>query len=407
VDPASILERAAERLSAPAPGALHRVLNATGVIIHTHLGRAPLDPSTGEALLRAAHGYTDLELDLRTGRRGSRGDHVEPVLIELTGAEAALVVNNNAAAVLLALETLARGREVVISRGELVEIGGSFRIPDILVRSGARLREVGTTNRTHARDYESAMGPESALVLKVHPSNFRMEGFTKSVPEAALVQIAHAAGIPLAVDLGSGTTVDLRALGLPGEPPVQACLRAGADLVMFSGDKLLGGPQAGIVLGRRELVERMRRNPLARALRIDKLTLAVLAQTLRTLLDPVEAVARIPVLRMLTVPGEALDSRARKLARLVRRALGRKFQVTVEDGVSRLGGGAWALADLPSRCVVVRSEEVAAHKLEERIRAATPPVLARVHEGALWLDLRTLEDRDLEAVAGAFPPDFR
>ncbi len=407
LDPASILERAAVRLSRPEPGSLRRVLNATGVIIHTHLGRAPLDASTGEALLRAAQGYTNLELDLRTGGRGSRGDHVEPVLLEVTGAEAALVVNNNAAAVLLALETLARDREVVISRGELVEIGGSFRLPDILGRSGARLREVGTTNRTHPRDYESAIGPDTALVLKVHPSNFRIEGFTKSVPEATVAEIAHAAGVPLAVDLGSGTTVDLRGLGLPGEPPVQALLREGADLVLFSGDKLLGGPQAGIVLGRRTLVDRMRRNPLSRALRVDKLTLTALAQTLQYLRDPGEAVARIPVLRMLTLPLEALDERARRLARLLRPVLGKRFRVTVEDGVSRLGGGAWALADLPSRCVVVRSEEVPPHKLEERIRAADPPVLARVHEGALWLDPRTLEDRDLGAVAAAFPPDLR
>ncbi len=406
-DPGAILARAAARLAVGDRGSPRRVLNATGILLHTNLGRAPLGADAARAVLAAATGYTDLELDLATGDRGSRGVHVEPLLRDLSGAEAALAVNNNAGALLLVLDTLARGREVVISRGELVEIGGSFRLPEIIERTGARLREIGTTNRTHPRDYENALGPDTALILKVHRSNFRIDGFTRSVSESELAPLARRAGVPLVADLGSGTFLDLRAWGLPAEPPVQAALRDGADLVMFSGDKLLGGPQAGIAAGRRELIDRMKRNPLARALRADKMTLAALSATLRALGDPRDARARIPVLRMLSIPHADLDRRARRLARLVRGALGEGFRVAVEDGASQLGGGAWAQTPIHTRVVAVRSDEVPAHKLEERIRAADPPVLARVHEGALLLDPRTLEEADLAAVAAAFRHDFR
>ena len=406
-DPAAILARAGARLAGTSRFSPRRVLNATGILLHTNLGRAPLGAAAARAVLAAATGYTDLELDLSTGERGSRGGHVEPLLRELSGAEAALVANNNAGALLLALDTLARGREVVISRGELVEIGGSFRLPEIIERTGARLHEVGTTNRTHPRDYESAIGPDTALLLKVHRSNFRMEGYTRSVSESELAPIARRAGVPLVVDAGSGTFLDLRPWGLPAEPPVQAILRDGADLVMFSGDKLLGGPQAGIALGRRDLLDRMRRNPLARALRPDKMTLAALSETLRGLRDPEEARTRIPVLRMLALTAAELDRRARRLARLLRAALGPGFRVSVEDGASQLGGGAWALKPLPTRLVAVRSESVPSHKVEERIRAADPPVLARLREGAVLLDPRTLEEADFAAVAAAFRHDFR
>lgn len=406
-DPAAILERAAGRLADTNRFSPRRVLNATGILLHTNLGRAPLGDAAARSALASATGYTDLEMDLATGERGSRGAHVEPLLRDLSGAEAAFAVNNNAGALLLALDTLARGREVVISRGELVEIGGSFRLPEIIERTGARLREIGTTNRTHPADYENAIGPDTAMLLKVHRSNFRIEGFTRSVSEAELSPIARRAGVPLVADIGSGTFLDLRPWGLPAEPPVQAVLRDGADLVMFSGDKLLGGPQSGIALGRRDLIDRMKRNPLARALRPDKMTLAALSETLRALGDPEDARSRIPVLRMLALSPADLDRRARRLARMVRAALGEGFRVSVEDGASQLGGGAWALKDLPTRVVAVRSGSVPAHKVEERIRAGDPPVLARVRDGALLLDTRTLEEADFPEVAAAFRHDFR
>src|SRR5256714_2922235 len=304
---------------------LRRVLNATGVIVHTNLGRAPLAPEALERVVEAARGYSNLEYDLADGRRGSRQEHVADALRRLTGAEAALVVNNNAAAVLLALAALAEGREVVVSRGELIEIGDGFRIPDVLARSGARLREVGTTNRTRAADYERAIGPETALLLRVHQSNFRVVGFTEQPQLTELVRIARARGLPVVDDLGSGVLAELG-----DEPSARAALAAGADLVCFSGDKLLGGPQAGIVVGHAELVERLRRHPLQRALRADKLTLAALEATLALYLDPGLAEREIPVLRMLSEPVEAVRARAKRLADLV--------GGEVEETVGRVGG---------------------------------------------------------------------
>jgi L-seryl-tRNA(Ser) seleniumtransferase len=349
------------------------------VIVHTNLGRAPLAEEALAQVVEAARGYSNLELDLRDGVRGSRQDHVAPILRRLTGAEAAIVVNNNAAAMLLALAALAEGREVIVSRGELIEIGDGFRIPDVLTRSGARLVEVGTTNRTRAADYEAAVGPDTALVLRVHQSNFRVVGFTEQPRLEELAAVARRHALPLLDDLGSGVLTEL-----PGEPSARESLAAGADLVCFSGDKLLGGPQAGIVVGRAELVERLRRHPLHRAVRADKLTLAALEGTLRVYLDAPE---RIPVLRMLEENVEVVRARAERLASLV--------GGTVEETVGRVGGGALPLAELPSfACAVEES-------LAGLLRGGAPPVVGIVRDGRLLLDCRTLGDDEIDEVAAA------
>jgi L-seryl-tRNA(Ser) seleniumtransferase len=378
-DPGPLVDAVLAELDRSRRPRLRRVLNATGVLVHTNLGRAPL---AEEALARVAEvgaGYSTLEYDLERGERGSRQDHLAPLLRALTGAEAALVVNNNAAAVLLALAALAEGRDVVVSRGELIEIGDGFRIPDVLARSGARLVEVGTTNRTRAADYERAIGPDTALLLRVHQSNFRVVGFSERPQLAELAEIAVRHGLPLVDDLGSG------ALAPIGDEPTPAeSLRAGADLVSFSGDKLLGGPQAGIVVGRAELVERLRRHPLQRALRADKLTLAALEGTLA--LSLAEAGRdRVPVLRMLHEPLERVRARAERLAALV--------GGEVEDTVARVGGGALPLAELPSAACAVEEE------LAERLRSGDPPVIALVRDGRTLLDCRTLTDADVDELA--------
>ncbi|HWG56054.1 MAG TPA: L-seryl-tRNA(Sec) selenium transferase [Gaiellaceae bacterium] len=378
LDPGDLVERALAELQALRRPALRRVLNATGVLVHTNLGRAPLAPEAVDRVVAAA-GYSNLEYDLREGARGSRQDHLVPLLRRLTGAESALVVNNNAAAVLLALAALAEGREVVVSRGELIEIGDGFRIPDVLARSGARLVEVGTTNRTRATDYDRAVGPETALFLRVHQSNFRVVGFTEQPSVADLARVAQRHGVPLVDDLGSGALVEIE-----GEPTPRASLAAGADLVCFSGDKLLGGPQAGVVAGRAELVERLRRHPLARALRADKLSLAALEGTLALTLERPEAV---PVLRMLREPAEAVRERARRLAE--------EIGGTVEQTVARVGGGALPLAELPSFACAVEEELAAV------LRAHEPPVVAVVRDGRTLLDCRTLADVEVAEVAAA------
>ncbi len=371
----------AEVASARTPS-LRRVINATGVVIHTNLGRAPLARAAIERVVEVGSGYSNLELDLDTGKRGSRQVHLEAILKRITGGEAALVVNNCAAAVLLALAALAEGREVLVSRGELIEIGDGFRIPEVLARSGAKLVEVGTTNRTRAIDYENAIGPGTALLLRVHQSNFRVVGFTEQPTLIELAEIAQGVGLPLVDDLGSGV---IRELG--DEPTVAASLTAGADLVCFSGDKLLGGPQAGIVVGRAELVERLRRHPLQRALRADKLTLAALEGTLGLYLDPARARAEIPVLRMLDEPIEAIRSRAERLAELV--------GGEVEETVARVGGGALPLAELPSFACAVEEE------LAEPLRLGDPAVVGVVRDGRLLLDALTVADEEVPAVAAA------
>jgi L-seryl-tRNA(Ser) seleniumtransferase len=380
-DPGSVVESAVHELERLRRPALRRVLNATGVLVHTNLGRAPLSE---EALARVAEvgaGYSNLEYDLERGERGSRQDHLAGLLGRLTGAGAALVVNNNAAAVLLALAALAEGREVIVSRGELIEIGDGFRIPDVLARSGARLVEVGTTNRTRASDYERALGPETALLLRVHQSNFRVVGFSERPRLAELADVARRHKLPLVDDLGSGALVRV------GDEPTPAeSLRAGADLVCFSGDKLLGGPQAGVVVGRAELVEKLRRHPLQRALRADKLTLAALEGTLAVALDASRR-GEIPVLRMLDEPLEAVLARADRLARLV--------GGEVEETVARVGGGALPLFELPSFACAI--EEA----LGEPLRLGEPPVVGIVRDGRLLLDCRTLAEAEVDEAAAA------
>jgi L-seryl-tRNA(Ser) seleniumtransferase len=361
---------------------LRRALNATGVIVHTNLGRAPLADVALERVREVGRGYSNLEYDVTEGARGSRQDHVAGALRRLTGADAALVVNNNAAAVLLALAALAESREVVVSRGELIEIGDGFRIPEVLARSGARLVEVGTTNRTRAADYEAAVGPETALLLRVHQSNFRVVGFTELPSTAELARIARRHGVPLVDDLGSGVLVDV-----PDERSVRESLDAGADLICFSGDKLLGGPQAGIVVGRAALVERLRQHPLQRALRADKLTLAALEGTLGLYLDPERALRDVPVLRMLREPAAPVRARAERLSGLV--------EGSVEKTVARVGGGALPLTELSSfACAVEES-------LAGPLRAGEPPVIGIVRDGRLLLDCRTLTDSEVEEVAEA------
>ena len=380
-----------------------RVLNATGVVLHTNLGRAPLSREAAEVVREAVTGYSDLELELASGRRGSRLAKVSELLALLSGAEAAMVVNNNAAAVFLAVDTLAAGREVVLSRGELVEIGGSFRVPEILAASRARLVEIGTTNRTHLRDYQAAIGPDTGMLLKVHRSNFEIRGFTKEVGLAELAPLARAHGLPLVEDRGSGSFVDLRAHGLP-DPPAHEGLAQGADLVLFSGDKLLGGPQAGIVLGRGEYVERLRRSPLARALRVDKMTLAALCWTLQTLLAG-EAPERIPVLRMLLATPDELRRRAERLAKGLA-PHGRS--VTVESEPSLVGGGALPDLELPGFCVrfAPRPADGSPDDVARRLRRGELPLLARVQRGELWLDVRTLDDEEIDLAIAAFSALF-
>jgi L-seryl-tRNA(Ser) seleniumtransferase len=368
-----------DRLRAPR---LRRALNATGVIVHTNLGRAPLAAAALARVSEVGGGYSNLEFDLTAGSRGSRQDHVAGLLRQLTGAEAALVVNNNAAAVLLALAALAEGREVIVSRGELIEIGDGFRIPDVLARSGARLVEVGTTNRTRAADYEAAIRPETALLLRVHQSNFRVVGFTELPAVSELARVARRHDLPLVDDLGSGVLVDV-----PDEPSVGESLAAGADLVSFSGDKLLGGPQAGVVVGRADLVERLRRHPLQRALRADKLTLAALEGTLALYLDPGRALHELPVLRMLNEPAASVRARAERLAEMI--------GAPVEETVARVGGGALPLAELPSFACAIDESLVGPLRLRE------PPVIGVVRDGRLLLDCRTLSDAEVDDVAAA------
>jgi L-seryl-tRNA(Ser) seleniumtransferase len=378
-DPVALAVEELERAREPR---LRRVINATGVLVHTNLGRAPLAPAALERVVDVGGSYSTLEVDLATGKRGSRQDHLCERLCTLTGAESALVVNNNAAAVLLVLSALADGRDVLVSRGELIEIGDGFRIPDVLARSGARLVEVGTTNRTRAADYEAAITDATALLLRVHQSNFRVVGFAGQPGLDELAAVASRRGLPLVDDLGSGALVELA-----GEPSPDASLSAGADLVCFSGDKLLGGPQAGVVVGRHDLVERCRRHPLQRALRADKLTLAALEGTLSLYGDPERARSEIPVLRMLDEPLDAVRARAEQLAL----TLGGD----VEETVARVGGGALPVAELASFACAVEEE------LAGRLRAGDPPVIALVRDGRTLLDVRAVGEDEVDALAAA------
>jgi len=370
------------------------VINATGVVLHTNLGRALLSPLARERLVSAAQAYSNLEMDVAKKERGSRYSHLEGLLRRLTGAPASLVVNNCAAAVLLALETLARGKEVVVSRGELIEIGGEFRIPDIMRRAGAVLREVGTTNRTHLKDYAGAIGPETGLLLKVHTSNYRVVGFTASVSSAELVELGRARGVPVMEDLGSGCLADLTRYGFPHEPTVPEVVAAGVDLVSFSGDKLLGGPQAGIVVGRGDLVERLAKNPLNRALRIDKFTVAALEATLYAY-EAGDALTTIPTLVMLTEPLASIRSRARRLLRRLPDAAAHSLGAAIVESRSQVGGGALPTVELPTAALALGSTARPAQDLDEALHLARPPVLGRLAADRLLLDCRTIQETEV------------
>jgi L-seryl-tRNA(Ser) seleniumtransferase len=391
--------RCAEIAEALCAGSPRRVINATGIPLHTNLGRAPLAPAAAGAVAAMAASYVDLEFDLATGRRGDRLAAVCSKLVLLTGAPAALAVNNNAAALLLALDTLARGREVIVSRGELVEIGGSFRVPDIMERAGVDLVEVGTTNRTHPGDYEDAIGSRTALLLKVHPSNFEQRGFVSEASLTQLAEIGRKRGLPVVEDLGSGTLIDLSSRGFPPEVYAPGRLKLGADVVCFSGDKLLGGPQAGVVLGAPAIVAAMRRNPLARALRLDKLSLAALDSTLECYLGG-RAEREIPVLRQLLEPLENLEIRARALAERLGRACGDAARIEVEPDRGFVGGGSLPGFALDSWVVTLRTS-IGVEQLAERLRAAPLPVIARLRDDALVIDVRTLLEGDEDAVEQA------
>lgn len=375
------------------------LINASGVVIHTNMGRSLLPDSAMQGILQVGRCYSNLEFDLKTGKRGSRYSLVEEILCELTGAEAALVVNNNAAAVLLVLGTLAEGREVIVSRGQLVEIGGSFRIPEVMKKSGARLVEVGATNRTHLRDYEGAISADTALLLKVHTSNYRMIGFTSEVPLVEMVALGAKHGIPVMEDLGSGSLVDLTRCGLTKEPTVREVVASGADVVTFSGDKLLGGPQAGLIIGRKAIIDRIKKNPLNRALRIDKFTLAGLEGVLRLYGDERQAMRSIPTLAMLSATRQEIGKRAARLRRLVQKPLAGQCLVELCDTESRVGGGALPEQGLPSRALALRPLAISVNALEEGLRRLSLPIIGRIENEAMLLDLRTVSDQEVQPLA--------
>lgn len=394
-----IVADAAARLQLRSRRSLRRVINATGIVVHTNLGRSPLADAAVDAVAEVARGYSTLEYDVESGERGSRHVHVEDLICRLTGAEAAMAVNNNASAVLLGLAALARRKEAIVSRGQLVEIGGSFRIPDIMRESGAKMVEIGTTNKTHLRDYENAITPRTGLILKVHSSNYRVVGFTEEVPLAELVALGASRGIPVFEDQGSGVLIDLTKYGLPGEPTIGSAIAAGADLVSASGDKLLGGPQAGVLAGKREVIARLKKHPLARCVRLDKMTLAALEVTLRLYLDEEHLFAEVPTLRMLTMKPAELAARAERLAHAVRDACGDAFEVTTAPDTSRAGGGALPMEDIPTTVVALAPRRMSATALDERLRLGEPHVIARIKDGRLLLDPRTLrEDEEIEVV---------
>ena len=386
-----IIKQAALLAAQKMKNRLTPLINATGVVLHTNLGRALLCRDALDNIMAVASAYSNLELNLVTGKRGIRYAAIEELICELTGAQAAMAVNNNAGAVLLALNTLAQGRQVIVSRGELVEIGGSFRVPDVMIKSGCILKEVGTTNRTHPHDYTNAITEDTGLLLKVHTSNYKIEGFTTAVSLKELVDIGKAHGIPVMEDLGSGTLIDLSAFGLPSEPPVFEQVASGADVVTFSGDKLLGGPQAGILVGAKQCMDQIKANPLTRALRIDKMTLAGLEATLKLYRDTLVAVEEIPTLRMLTLPYEQICRDAEALFSLVTDAVGNQAELALADMTSRPGGGSYPGLTLPTRCLTIRPKTMSVTALDRKLRAFDPPVMGRIENDRFIIDPRTLQ----------------
>ena len=380
---------------------LKRVVNATGVVVHTNLGRSLLAQAVDEHLALIAGRYSNLEYDLEAGKRGSRYSSVEGIICEISGAEAAMVVNNNAAAVLLCLETFARDKKVIVSRGELVEIGGSFRIPDVMAKSGGILKEVGTTNRTHLRDYENAIDEKTGLLLKVHCSNYSVVGFTAALSLKELVELGARHSIPVMEDLGSGTFIDFSKYGLTKEPTVQESVSTGADLITFSGDKLLGGPQAGIIVGKKEMIETVRSNPLTRALRIDKLTLAALEYTLRLYRDEQKAVTLIPTLRMLTSTREAIAQKAQRLEQALKSIDDDRLEISIIDRSSMAGGGALPLLELPSQCIRLKIQGLSANRVEQFMRNNSPPIIGRIEEDHFIIDMRTIQEEEFSIIEDA------
>jgi L-seryl-tRNA(Ser) seleniumtransferase len=399
---AAILLQVKDRVTAAMTPNLRPVVNATGVVIHTNLGRSLLAEEALENMHKIACGYSNLEFDLVAGQRGSRYSSVEGLICEISGARAAMAVNNNAGAVLLSLETMARGRNVIVSRGELVEIGGSFRIPDVMAKSGAVLKEVGTTNRTHLRDYESAIDDNTGLLLKVHTSNYSVVGFTAGVSLKELVALGHRHHLPVMEDLGSGTFIDLSKYGLLKEPTVQESVSAGADVVTFSGDKLLGGPQAGVIVGSVDWLDRIKQNPITRALRIDKLTLAALESTLRLYRDEAVALDRIPTLSMLTLPEQVIREKAEKLSALLQGLGNERIEVRSFNASSRAGGGSLPLLKLPSRCVGVKIRDLSANRIDGWLREYKPAVIGRIEDDFFMMDVRTIREQELSVIATAF-----
>jgi L-seryl-tRNA(Ser) seleniumtransferase len=398
---ANILEMVQSQAAASMSPNLKPLINATGVIVHTNLGRSNLAAQALKNLQIIGGGYSNLEFNLNSGKRGSRYSHVEDIICEVSGAEAAMVVNNNAGAVLLCLETLARGRQVIVSRGELVEIGGSFRVPDVMAKSGARLKEVGTTNRTHLRDYEGAIDSDTGLLLKVHTSNYSVVGFTANVALDELVALGKKHHVPVMEDLGSGTFVDFSKYGLTKEPTVQESIRSGVDVVSFSGDKLLGGPQAGIITGSKGVIDKIKQNPLTRALRIDKLTLAALESTLKLYRDEDMATESIPTLRMMLMPIQVIKVKADQLEERLGRVNELRLKIRQFDSVSRVGGGSLPLLSLPSKCVGIQVEGMSANSLDRLLRVGDPSIVGRIEDDVFMMDVRTIQAEEIESIAGA------